>query len=85
MLSRSWAKNTLVVLPGGGLIIDTPGMRELGLWDADAGEILMYSAKDARRNENLRVNPKVAFHFSGSVFSSLSWPSMTHDPTLKSR
>lgn len=25
----------LVVLPGGGLIIDTPGMRELQLWDAD--------------------------------------------------
>jgi ribosome biogenesis GTPase len=24
----------LVVLPGGGLIIDTPGMRELQLWDA---------------------------------------------------
>jgi ribosome biogenesis GTPase len=27
----------LVLLPGGGLILDTPGMRELGLWDADAG------------------------------------------------
>jgi ribosome biogenesis GTPase len=25
----------LVMLPGGGLIIDTPGMRELQLWDAD--------------------------------------------------
>jgi ribosome biogenesis GTPase len=25
----------LVVLPNGGLIIDTPGMRELQLWDAD--------------------------------------------------
>ena len=24
----------LVVLPGGGLLIDTPGMRELQLWDA---------------------------------------------------
>ena len=24
----------LVMLPGGGLIIDTPGMRELQLWDA---------------------------------------------------
>jgi ribosome biogenesis GTPase len=23
--------------PAGGLIIDTPGMRELGLWDAEAG------------------------------------------------
>jgi ribosome biogenesis GTPase / thiamine phosphate phosphatase len=27
----------LFVLPGGGLILDTPGMRELQLWDADEG------------------------------------------------
>ena len=27
----------LLELPGGGLIIDTPGTRELGLWDAAAG------------------------------------------------
>jgi len=27
----------LVLLPCGGLILDTPGIRELGLWDADAG------------------------------------------------
>lgn len=27
----------LVLLPRGGLLIDTPGMRELGLWDADRG------------------------------------------------
>ena len=27
----------LVLLPGGGVLLDTPGMRELGLWDADAG------------------------------------------------
>ncbi len=27
----------LVVLPGGGLVLDTPGMRELGLWDAGGG------------------------------------------------
>ncbi|MGH8897228.1 MAG: ribosome small subunit-dependent GTPase A [Egibacteraceae bacterium] len=27
----------LLRLPGGGLLIDTPGLRELGLWDADDG------------------------------------------------
>jgi ribosome biogenesis GTPase len=27
----------LFVCPNGGLLIDTPGMRELGLWDAHAG------------------------------------------------
>jgi ribosome biogenesis GTPase len=28
---------TLIVLPPGGLLIDTPGMRELQLWQADVG------------------------------------------------
>jgi ribosome biogenesis GTPase len=27
----------LVPLPAGGLVLDTPGMRELGLWSADSG------------------------------------------------
>ena len=27
----------LILLPGGGLLLDTPGMRELGLWDAEEG------------------------------------------------
>lgn len=27
----------LILLPGGGLLLDTPGMRELGLWGSDQG------------------------------------------------
>jgi ribosome biogenesis GTPase len=30
-------RRELVPVPGGGLLLDTPGMRELGLWDAGAG------------------------------------------------
>jgi ribosome biogenesis GTPase len=30
-------RRELCLLPGGGLVIDTPGMRELGLWDAADG------------------------------------------------
>lgn len=30
-------RRELVVLPGGGIVIDTPGMRELQLWRADEG------------------------------------------------
>lgn len=27
----------MIFLPGGAMVIDTPGMRELGMWDADEG------------------------------------------------
>lgn len=27
----------LILLPGGGMVIDTPGMREFGMWDSHAG------------------------------------------------
>jgi ribosome biogenesis GTPase len=37
----------LVMLPEGGLIIDTPGMRELQLWDADAGLSAVFSDIEA--------------------------------------
>ncbi|MDI3285973.1 ribosome small subunit-dependent GTPase A [Polyangium sp. 15x6] len=30
-------RRELVVLPTGGIMIDTPGMREIGLWEASAG------------------------------------------------
>jgi len=30
-------RRELIPLPGGGLVVDTPGMRELALWDADDG------------------------------------------------
>lgn len=33
----------LVELPDGGLIIDTPGMREMGVWDAQAGIDVVFS------------------------------------------
>lgn len=33
----------MVRLPGGALIIDTPGMRELGLWDTDEGINALFS------------------------------------------
>lgn len=32
------------------------------LWDADAGEVLVYSGKRAMRNANIADNPRVAFN-----------------------
>jgi len=32
----------LITLPGGGILIDTPGVRELGLWDAERGLALAF-------------------------------------------
>lgn len=32
----------LLLLPGGGLIMDTPGMRSLSLWEADTGMEVMF-------------------------------------------
>ncbi|MDO8550646.1 MAG: ribosome small subunit-dependent GTPase A, partial [Ignavibacteria bacterium] len=30
-------RREMIMIPGGGIIIDTPGMRELQLWNADEG------------------------------------------------
>ena len=30
-------RREMIILPGGGILIDTPGMRELALWSADEG------------------------------------------------
>lgn len=37
----------LILLPGGGLILDTPGMRELGLWDSDEGLLATFEDIEA--------------------------------------
>ena len=37
----------LVPLPGRGLLIDTPGMRELALWDADEGLVQTFADVEA--------------------------------------
>jgi ribosome biogenesis GTPase len=56
----------LVVLPDGGLIIDTPGMRELQLWDAAAavgetfGEIEALAAGCQFGNCRHRDEPRCA-------------------------
>jgi ribosome biogenesis GTPase len=36
-------RRELVLLPEGGLVLDTPGMRELQLWEADAGLDTVFS------------------------------------------
>jgi ribosome biogenesis GTPase len=37
----------LVLLPNGRLLLDTPGMRELGLWDAEAGVAATFADVEA--------------------------------------
>lgn len=37
----------LLVLPGGGVLIDTPGLRGVGLWDASSGVSQVFSEIDA--------------------------------------
>jgi ribosome biogenesis GTPase len=41
----------LVLLPGGRLMLDTPGMRELGLWDAEAGVATTFADIEALVSE----------------------------------
>lgn len=53
----------LVRLPGGGMLIDTPGMRELQLWDAESGlerafeDIAALAAECRFRDCNHNVEP----------------------------
>ncbi len=37
----------LIALPGGGLLLDTPGMRELGLWDSEEGLVATFEDIEA--------------------------------------
>jgi ribosome biogenesis GTPase / thiamine phosphate phosphatase len=37
----------LIRLPGGRLLLDTPGMRELGLWNAEAGVVVTFAEIEA--------------------------------------
>jgi ribosome biogenesis GTPase len=46
----------LILLPSGALVLDTPGMRELGLWDSDEGVSTTFSdieelARECRFND----------------------------------
>ncbi|WP_328320559.1 ribosome small subunit-dependent GTPase A [Streptomyces sp. NBC_00388] len=41
----------LLVLPGGGVLIDTPGLRGVGLWDASSGVSQVFSEIDALAGE----------------------------------
>lgn len=56
----------MVLLPGGGIIVDTPGMRELQLWDADEGlqgsfqDIDVLAAQCRFRDCNHRSEPGCA-------------------------
>lgn len=40
-------RRALFALPGGAMVIDTPGMRELGLWDAEEGVNAAFSDIEA--------------------------------------
>lgn len=46
----------LFLVPGGGAVIDTPGMRELGLWTGDAGgvEVVFADVEDLARTCRFR-------------------------------
>ena len=48
-------KRELFLLPGGGMVIDTPGMRELGMWDASTGLDKTFSDLE-ELSENCRFN-----------------------------
>lgn len=52
----------LILLPNGGLLIDTPGMRELQLWDADEGLSLQQGTLNQSRYSNyLKLQKELAY------------------------
>ena len=54
----------LVLLPGGGLILDTPGIREVGLIDADEGVGVVFDDIE-RLTESCRFNDCSHVHEPG--------------------
>ena len=48
------------MLPGGGVILDTPGMRELQLWDADLEQTFGDVEEIAAQLPLLRLRPRAA-------------------------
>lgn len=55
-------RRQMIRLPSGAMVIDTPGMREMGMWEVEQGmkqtfaEIEALAAKEKRFKEIARIN-----------------------------
>jgi ribosome biogenesis GTPase len=73
----------LVLLPNGGIVIDTPGMRELGMWDVSEGieksfsDVEAYLGKCRFRNCTHTSEPGCAIYaaIERGELSSKRWES----------